>query len=173
MQALKAHFPRPLDGPLPGVLDAMIQLYGGDSPPRLASLLVESTLNCCLGLLRADAAAAAAPHGKGDKVFHNICLYLQLNFHFPLTRDGVADHFRLSPNHVSRLFRRHGLTRFVDYLTYVRLDRAKYLLRHHNLTVDEVARSCGFADTGYFCRIFKRKLKVTPTAYRLAPRVTT
>jgi AraC-like DNA-binding protein len=166
MHAMKAHFPRSVDGPLPGILDALTQL-DGKFPPRLASLLVESILNCCIALLR-DADAAARPHGKGDKVFHNICLYMQLNFHFPLTRDSVAEHFRLSPNHVSRLFRRHGLTRFVDYLTWVRLDRAKYLLRHHNLTVDEVARACGFADTGYFCRTFKRKLKLTPTAYRLA-----
>jgi AraC-like DNA-binding protein len=57
--------------------------------------------------------------------------------------------------------------RFTDYLTWVRLDRAKYMLRHHDRTLGEVAQSCGFSDIGYFCRVFKRKTKLTPTAYRL------
>jgi AraC-like DNA-binding protein len=41
------------------------------------------------------------------------------------------------------------------------------MLRHHDRTLSEVAGSCGFSDAGYFCRVFKQKMKLTPTAYRL------
>jgi AraC-like DNA-binding protein len=58
--------------------------------------------------------------------------------------------------------------KFTYYLTCVRIYRAKFMMRHHPaLTVDEAALSCGFSDTGYFCRVFKRRTKLTPTEYRI------
>ena len=56
---------------------------------------------------------------------------------------------------------------FVDYLTWVRIGRVKSLLRHRELTLDEIAARCGYADTAYLCHVFKRKTKQTPTEYRL------
>jgi AraC-like DNA-binding protein len=162
--AIKAHFHRPMDGPAPGILDALMTLTTTAERSPTDRLLVEALLYSCLKLLREPVGHSG---GKADKTFQNICMYLQENFQFPLTRDSVAEHFRLSPNHVSRLFRSEGLMKFTDYLTWVRLDRAKYLLRHHDRTLSEVANSCGFTDIGYFCRVFKRKTKQTPTAYRL------
>jgi AraC-like DNA-binding protein len=162
--ALKSHFHRPMDGPLPGILDALINLPATSTNTPVDRLLVDALLYTCLRMLKEPPGHSG---GKADKTFQNICLYLQENFQFPLTRDSVAEHFRLSPNHVSRLFRSEGLMKFTDYLTWVRLDRAKYLLRHHDRTLAEVASSCGFSEIGYFCRVFKRKTKLTPTAYRL------
>lgn len=162
--ALKTHLHLPPEGPAPGILDALINLASQPSRTPTDVLLVEALLHACLALLENPPPAIG---GKADRTFHNICLYLQENFQFPLTRDSVADHFRLSPNHVSRLFCTEGLMKFNEYLTWVRIDRAKFLLRHHQeLTLDEVASSCGFNDTGYFCRVFKRKAKMTPTVYR-------
>jgi AraC-like DNA-binding protein len=153
-----------VEGPVPGILDALMNLPAQSGDNRAGQLLVEALLHCCVKQLGEPTGHTG---GKADKTFQNICLYLQENFQFSLTRDSVADHFRLSPNHVSRLFRSEGFMRFTDYLTWVRLDRAKYMLRHHDKTLSEVAQSCGFSDIGYFCRVFKRKTKLTPTAYRL------
>ena len=169
--AVKTHLHLPVDGPAPGILDALINYARHAHDARNGSpagaLLVEALLHCCLDLLEDPPPAIG---GKADRTFHNICLYVQENFQFPLSRDAVADHFRLSPNHVSRLFCNEGLMKFNEYVTWVRLDRAKFLLRQHvDLTLDEVARSCGFVDTGYFCRVFKKKTKMTPSAYRGAP----
>jgi len=166
MGAIKTHIHLPTESAAAGILQALINLATqSESRGPADALLVEAMLHCCLRLLDHPVVGFA---GKADRTFHNICLYLQEHFQFPLSRDSVADHFRLSPNHVSRLFRSAGLMRFTDYLTWVRIDRAKFLLRQHTgLTLDEVAASCGFSDTGYFCRVFKRKTKLTPTAYRL------
>ena len=163
--AVKTHLLIPAENAAAGILQALINLAAGPSRQPTDALLVEALLHCFVDLLEHPAAAFA---GKADRSFHNICLYLQEHFQFPLSRESVADHFRLSPNHVSRLFRTAGLMKFTEYLTWVRIDRAKFLLRQHvSLTLDEVASSCGFNDTGYFCRIFKRKTKLTPTLYRL------
>jgi AraC-like DNA-binding protein len=161
--ALKAHFHRPLEGPLPGMLDALMSLPTDASEDKTACLLTEAILHSCLRLLEEPAHGGG---GKAQRTYQNICLYVQEHFYSPLTRESVAEHFGLSPNHVSRLFRAEGLMRFTDYLTWVRLDRAKFMLRHHDRKLADIARSCGFSEVGYFCRVFKQKAKMTPSAYR-------
>jgi AraC-like DNA-binding protein len=128
------------------------------SPP-----LVESLLHCCMEEMKRP---RQPHHRKGRKSFEEICLYIQEQFPFPITRNSVADNFRISPNHISRLFRREGQMCFNDYLNYVRIDRAKFLLARHHLTIDEVAALCGYHETAYFCRVFKQKTKLTPGEYR-------
>jgi YesN/AraC family two-component response regulator len=91
---------------------------------------------------------------------------VQENFHSPITRESVAQHFRLAPNHVSRLFRKEGFMRFNDYLNLVRVNRAKFMLQNYNMTLKEIAASCCYADAAYFCRVFKKICKTTPTEYR-------
>ena len=91
---------------------------------------------------------------------------MQENFHSPITRESVAHHFGLAPNHVSRLFRKEGFMRFNDYLNLVRVNRAKFMLQNYSMTLKEIAASCCYSDPAYFCRVFKKVCKVTPTEYR-------
>ena len=93
-------------------------------------------------------------------------MYVQENFQSPITRESVAQHFGLAPNHISRLFRKEGFMRFNDYLNLVRVNRAKFMLQNYGLTLKEIAFDCGYNDTAYFCRVFKKTCKVTPTQYR-------
>ena len=53
-----------------------------------------------------------------------------------------------------------------QYLLKLRLDRAGALLHHSDLSIDEVAEECGFSDRAYFSRIFARKRRVSPAAFR-------
>ena len=55
---------------------------------------------------------------------------------------------------------------FNDYLNLVRVNRAKFILRNYGMSLKEVAASCGYSDAAYFCRVFKRISKMTPTEYR-------
>ena len=54
-----------------------------------------------------------------------------------------------------------------DYLTTLRLEQAKKLLRHElSLSVEEIAFECGFSDNFYFSRLFKKTYGVSPLNYR-------
>ena len=53
-----------------------------------------------------------------------------------------------------------------DYILNVRLQKAKYLLLHEDLTIAEVAYKVGFASQAYFATVFKSKLLVTPSEYK-------
>jgi len=151
------------DGLTHGVLSALMICARERPKGPLPRLLTESLLHSCLSLL------TSPPKHNNRKAIHtyeSLCLYVQENVQRPITRDTVAEHFGLAPNHVSRLFRQEGLMRFNDYLNLVRVNRAKFMLRTYPMTLKEIAAKCGFSDTAYFCRVFKKVSKVTPTTYR-------
>ncbi len=54
----------------------------------------------------------------------------------------------------------------MDFLREVRLQRACTMLQDTNISINDVARKCGFADARYFSRIFKSKKGITPSEYR-------
>lgn len=164
-QTVSTH--RPMRGIIQSILNTLINLPPTYGPSPVARLLVEALLYACLHLLRETTTKQA--ERKARTTYDRICFFVQANFHKPLTRESIADHFRLNPNHLSRLFRQEGSMKFMDYLTWVRIDRAKYLLKHHHeLPLDAVAAACGYNETAYFCRAFKAKTKLRPTEYRQA-----
>lgn len=145
------------------IMQVVLALPHGQS--SAARPLVTALLHSCHEAMLERSAPAK---GKAHNLYESICLHLQEQFQFPITRDSVAKHFRISPAHVSRLFQHEGLVPFNDYLTYVRLNRAKYLLKHHHQNLGEIAALCGFSDASYFCRVFKKMTRQTPSAYRQA-----
>jgi AraC-like DNA-binding protein len=164
--ALKASVHGGYDTLTHSLLTALMVVATDHSKGPLARLLTESLLHACLRLLKTP--EANRPR-KAIRTYESICLYVQENFQTPLTRDSVAEHFGLAANHISRLFREEGMMRFNDYLNLVRVNRAKFMLQNYTVTLKEIASNCGYSDTAYFCRIFKRICKMTPTQYRAGP----
>jgi len=103
---------------------------------------------------------------RSEDLYQGICIYIQENFHRRITRSSIAKRFNVSPNHLSRLFRQQGHMTLADYITWVRLDRAKFMLRRYEFRLAEVATRCGFQDVNYFFRVFKNKTGHTPSEYR-------
>jgi AraC-like DNA-binding protein len=103
---------------------------------------------------------------RSEGFYHGICIYIQENFHRNLTRTSIAERFNISPNHLSRMFRQQGHMTLADYITWVRIDRAKFMLRRYPFRLSEVATRCGYEDVNYFFRVFKSKTGFTPTEYR-------
>jgi len=161
--AVKASVHGGYDVPTHSIMASLMVLAADHSKGPLPRLLTESLLHACLRLLKSP--QKQAPR-KAIRTYESICLYVQENFHRPLTRESVAEHFGLAPNHISRLFRKEGFMRFNDYLNLVRVNRAKFMLQNYSLTLKEIADSCCYSDATYFCRVFKKVCKVTPTEYR-------
>lgn len=164
LTAFKANIHGGYDVLAHNLLAAVLALTAENSKGRIAPMLVESLLHACLRLLK-------SPHRhnprKAIRTYESICLYVQENFRAQITRETVARHFGLAPNHVSRLFRKEGFMRFNDYLNLVRVNRAKFMLQNYSLTLKEIAANCGYSDAAYFCRVFKKTSNITPTEYRV------
>ena len=131
-----------------------------------AKLLAEALWRSVLAVLQAP---PAEPQRRAHTLYQEICLFVQEHAQTNLTRDSVAEYFRLSPNHISRLYKNEGEVSFNDYVNYTRVNRAKALLREYRQSVDEVAAACGYSEASYFCRVFKKLTKVTPSVYRQRP----
>ena len=79
---------------------------------------------------------------------------------------SVAKRFHITPNYLSHIFQKSGSVGFNEYLTRVRLEKAKQLLRGYDLKVKEIAHNCGFVDSNYFCRLFRKTTERSPSEYR-------
>ncbi len=54
----------------------------------------------------------------------------------------------------------------INMLTRIRLDNGLFLLQTTSLPIAEIAKQCGFKESGYFCRLIHRKIKMSPLEYR-------
>jgi len=88
----------------------------------------------------------------------------------PITLEQVVEHVRVSRFYFCKLFKRAtGLT-LTDYVTRVRLEKAKALLVDPSLRISEIVYASGFGSIPRFNSVFKRHLGMAPTAYRMSLR---
>lgn len=79
---------------------------------------------------------------------------------------SVADEIAFSPNHFSAVFSQECGMTFIEYLTKVRIDQAKKLLRTTKKKSADICYDAGFNDPHYFSFIFKKTTGSTPREYR-------
>ncbi|MEK8130552.1 helix-turn-helix domain-containing protein [Paenibacillus filicis] len=92
--------------------------------------------------------------------------YIKEHYTEPITVQTVADHVFLSPEWLSTLFKKHAGTTFLDYVTQLRMEKAKELLQDVSLKIYQIGPEVGYRDTVYFSKLFKKKFGCTPKEYR-------
>jgi AraC family transcriptional regulator len=92
--------------------------------------------------------------------------YLSENLDRDVHLEEVAQQLSLSPFHFAREFRAMTGTTPYQYLLDQRMDRAKYLLKKHTWSVQEIASMTGFSSPVNFVRTFRQREGVTPGAWR-------
>ena len=94
--------------------------------------------------------------------------YMHLKFSMSdLTLDQVASSVNLSPNYFSSLFNQETGMTFIEYLTDIRMEKAKDYLRCSSKKISEIGFLVGYLDSHYFSYIFKKTQNCTPSEYRL------
>lgn len=96
--------------------------------------------------------------------------YIQENYQKDLSLDEVSRQMDLSPYYFSKLFKEETGSNFVEYVTNLRIGKAKELLVKDGMSMKEICASVGYSDPNYFSRIFKKNTGVTPTEYRESER---
>ena len=80
--------------------------------------------------------------------------------------ERLSEHFGISASHISNLFHTVTGTKLISYITNIRLEEAKKLLRNTDDCIYHIALQVGFSDAGYFNRIFKKEVGISPKTYR-------
>ncbi|MED0678093.1 response regulator transcription factor [Aneurinibacillus thermoaerophilus] len=83
-----------------------------------------------------------------------------------LRLESLAEVVHLHPQYVSRLFKRKVGITLTEYIIRLRLEKSKYLLASTDLSVAQIGEQCGFPDSNYFSRIFRKREGIAPTEYR-------
>lgn len=114
----------------------------------------------CIDEIAGDSKGNLSPAIRTAKIF------ITSNYMNDISLNDVANVVNLSSVYFSGLFKKEIGENFVDYLNRVRIDAAKVMLKDIRYNVSEIAGRCGFSDTRYFARIFKRIVGITPSDYR-------
>lgn len=92
--------------------------------------------------------------------------YIISNYNRTFSLEDVASAACLSVNHLLRTFKEAYGDSPHQYLTNIRLSRAKYLMRTSNFHINEIVSLVGFECPSSFIRLFKSKFKITPIRYK-------
>ena len=93
--------------------------------------------------------------------------YIEQNYdNEEISLNTVAASVNLSPNHFSTIFSQETGRTFIEYLTFVRMEKAKELLRSTSMKTAEIAFAVGYKDPHYFSYLFKKTQECTPREFR-------
>lgn len=83
-----------------------------------------------------------------------------------LSLEVLAEKVNISISYVSAILKKEKNTTFVKYLTTLRMEKAKELLKNPNMKIVDIAESVGYSEPYYFSHSFKKYQGVSPKEYR-------
>lgn len=93
--------------------------------------------------------------------------YIAQNYMNEISINDLSEQFHLSPNYLSKIFHDKSGVRFIDYLTEVRVENAKRLLRKNvHATVQDISLMVGYYSVRHFARIFQKYVGKSPSDFR-------
>jgi AraC family transcriptional regulator, transcriptional activator FtrA len=161
-----------------------------DSGQILTSAGSAAGLDLCVHLVRRDFGAAIAnqvarrlviaPHRNGGQAqfierpvlpqqygrLADLIARLNARLHEPLTVDSMAKYSAMSPRTFMRRFQEATGKTPAEWLIEARVERARELLEGTALSIEEIAQRCGFGTAATLRHHFRRRLQVSPIAYR-------
>ena len=92
--------------------------------------------------------------------------YIKNNYHNKLTLQNLSEELFLTPEYCSKLLKSQLNKSFNEYISEIRIDKARELLRETNLSVENISDEIGYSNPKYFFKIFKKLTHYSPMEYR-------
>lgn len=101
-----------------------------------------------------------------DSVVGKTCRYVMEHVEENIKLDDIANEVHISRDYIGKLFKQKTGSNFIDYVTKVKMEHAKYLLGTGEYKNYEVSEKLGYSSSDYFCRLFKSYTGHTPIEFR-------
>ena len=126
----------------------------------------KNSLMACLRELSDSTETTEILHENYDSQFATILQYIDKHCFEKIRLEDIGELVGFNKNYVCHLFKKQlGMT-FIEYLTNKRMKYACMLLETTYMNVETIASKCGFDDSAYFNRVFKKVNGMTPINYR-------
>jgi YesN/AraC family two-component response regulator len=145
------------------------------NPEAMIKVLEETRIH--LAETEAEASPDSAPSDAsgGDEEyisyseerFNRVLDYVKSHFNTRLLLSELAEQFSFSKNYICFLFKKYTHTTFSNYITHIKIEKAKQLLEHTDMPLQLIAQETGFMDVYYFGRVFKITSGIPPHRYRI------
>lgn len=106
---------------------------------------------------------------RHSDTIHRIMEFIKANYARKLSLEQIAASVHLSPSHISGLFRKETGQTLSAYISFVRIEKSKQLLKTTELSIADIAALCGFEEQSYFSRVFRKQTGMSPKHYRDTP----
>lgn len=104
---------------------------------------------------------------SADKTLvQDIINYILRNIDSVLDISTIADKFYLSKNHISYVFKEETKMTLGNYITIIKIERAKKLIKDGNMRNYEISETLNYKNPEYFEKLFKKYTKYTPSEYK-------
>lgn len=101
-----------------------------------------------------------------DSLVKKTCAYVLDHVEEEISLEKIAQKVHASKDYIGKLFKQKTGCNFNQYVTKVKMEHAKYLLKFGNYKNYEVSEKLGYSNTDYFCRLFKNYTGYTPVEFR-------
>jgi len=101
-----------------------------------------------------------------DNIVRQACNYVIDHIDEKISLTIVSNALGISKNYFCSLFKQETGENFLSYVTKMKMQRAKYLLKEKNMRIYEVCNYLGYVDTTYFTKLFKKYCGMTPQEYK-------
>lgn len=92
--------------------------------------------------------------------------YLETHYQESITREDIEKYVHLNGDYLNRIYKSATGYTLMEYIQFVRIEKAKQLLRTTNDTISEICGKTGYDSPPYFAKIFKKQTGKTPSEYR-------
>lgn len=92
--------------------------------------------------------------------------YIICNIHSRVTLNDTAEHLKISPAHLSRIFRKETGESFSGYVNRIKIEEASSLLLYTERTDIEISNMLGYSSQSYFIKVFRKYMGCTPKKYK-------
>lgn len=127
---------------------------------QAASLLTQLLSECVFSTMTTGKA------GDMPQIIQSVRMYLLNHFREKHTLEALGNRFNINPYYLQKQFKRYIGMSPAEYLIFLRMAKAKELIRNTKMALGEIAFAVGIENLGYFTRQFKRHEGMTPQEYR-------
>ena len=101
---------------------------------------------------------------NADSLPQKIRQYIDSHYHLEITAETLSKRYGYTPSYINRIFKKDSGITPLQYVTALRMERAKELLLT-DIDIKKIAALTGYEDARYFSRVFKNETGLTPSAW--------